>query len=75
MKIRITRRFNLPSLGRHTVCLRKRCAGDASGFALPGEALRPRSQVNRALYGLRKLRNRNEEMKTWISEMNISKSA
>jgi hypothetical protein len=57
-KSRITTRINKTALGRHTFCLRKSCAGDASGLSFPGQALRPCSLVIRQLYGLR-----NEEMK------------
>jgi hypothetical protein len=45
-------RFNLMSLGRHGACLRKPHAGDPTHLSLPGQVLRPRSQVNRTLYGL-----------------------
>ena len=51
-KIRITKRFNLISLGRHGLCLRKARAGHTPAFHFPVESLRPRLQVNRALCGL-----------------------
>ena len=43
-KSRITRQIKTTALGRHIVCLRKRCAGDAPGLSLPGQALRPCSR-------------------------------
>ena len=43
--------FNLTSLGRPGICLRKSRAGKATDFGLPAETLRPRLQVNASLYG------------------------
>ena len=43
--------FNLMSLGRHAFCKAKSRAGNTPYFDLPVEILRPRSQVNRVLYG------------------------
>ena len=50
-KSRITKAFQPIALGRHIVCLRKRCAGDAPAFGLPAESLRPCSRLNASLYG------------------------
>ena len=68
-------RINLTALGRHTLCMRKGCAGDTPAFHFPVEGLRPCSQVIRVLYGQNQLRNRNEEMRNKTSEFNISVSA
>jgi hypothetical protein len=45
--------FNLTSLGRHAFCRAKSRAGNATAFGFPAETLRPRLQVNGALYGLK----------------------
>ena len=48
---RITTQFHKTALGRHSLCLRKACAGNAPAFHFPVEGLRPCSLVNRPLYG------------------------
>jgi hypothetical protein len=53
-KSRITKRFDLASLGRHAFCKAKSRAGDATGSGFPAETLRPRLQVNLTLDGLKK---------------------
>ena len=58
-KSRITRPFQLTAPGRHAACLRNRRAGDAPAFGLPAQRLRPCSQLNGLLYGLR-IENRNK---------------
>jgi hypothetical protein len=56
------KRIELTALGRHSLCLRKVRAGDAPGFRFSAEALRPCSQLIRALYG-RKQESRNKARK------------
>jgi hypothetical protein len=51
-KSRITKAFDLTSLGRPGICLRKSRAGNATGSGFPAETLRPRLQVNAMLDGL-----------------------
>jgi hypothetical protein len=65
-KSRITKRFNLTSLGRHAFCKAKSRAGDATVFAFPVENLRPRLQVNRLLYGLNQRMNAKEKEQIWF---------
>ena len=60
-KSRITTRFHKTALGRHTFCLRKSCAGDATALGLPAEALRPCSLVNRPLYGQKNINKMKKE--------------
>jgi len=57
------KRIELTARGRHGLCLRKARAGDAPGFRFPAEALRPCSQLIRALYGrgcLHKMKRKND---------------
>ena len=51
-KSRITSAFKLTALGRHNLCLRKACAGNAPAPGFPAGHLRPCSQFNAVLYGL-----------------------
>ena len=50
-KSRITKAFNPSALGRHSLCLRKACAGNAPAPGFPAGRLRPCSRVNASLYG------------------------
>ena len=43
-KSRITSQIETTALGRHSLCLRKACAGDTPGQSLPGLSLRPCSR-------------------------------
>ena len=45
------KRIELTARGRHVFRLRESRAGDPSGLSFPGQALRPCSQLIRALYG------------------------
>ena len=57
-KSRITNPFNPSALGRPVFCLRKSHAGNATVLDFPVENLRPCSQVNATLYGLRENQNK-----------------
>ena len=50
---RITTRVKRTSLGRHSLCLRKACAGAPTHLSVPARRSGPRSPLTRALYGLR----------------------